>query len=638
MHEENKMDPSSLVRSHQSQTPKIDESSFQSRFYSAFQSDKLITADDWPFYKQKFAKLNTRFKLDGTKLTIGCRLRDLISYGPAFPQFFAFLKYQIFGYALMSVIFAAPALYINYQATLKCALPECTDKSFFKNLSNYALVKLAETQPSDTFYFKEETIVFYSSAVIIALYAYFVFYKLRAFLKKCMENVAMPSDYALLVHGFPEPILEPMVTEFFKENFPEVVIHSIVAIPSFNIQNTGPDHVGTFVLILETHAHQVFLLKKFHADKGYLLQACYEAPKYRDYPLWVARSPDPQDLLVDNFGLPWEKVLLKNLLFIGFMLLLVVISCIVQIYIRRYSVLPRVWFGLIAVIMTKVFILLCRISYKSTVPHTNTSLASKFAWVAGVAQFIMLAFPPFSDYLSDAKPDDNAFEIYQELMINVAFQMLTHLGFAMINITYWVKKIERSDIESSIATEIFTFSHLKRIFQNPEFHIEEFYSIILSLAFLIAVVGPQNPIVYPFVMLSMFVYYWVLKRHFIHYTLTPVKYSAKLVENVVNFMFIVPLLMLGGFRLYMLKFAKPSQIIKDSDMKWIFFMAGLPVVMVIGYVLIRYKKNIDYKARKKLRDLKYTEAKEKFIDNFKVDYEVAINSLLDFRLEIKSFS
>ena len=111
--------------------------------------------------------------------------------------------------------------------------------------------------------------------------------------------------------------------------------------------------------------------------------------------------------------------------------------------------------------------------------------------------------------------ENNATRVYKELMINTAFQTVTHIFFVILNITYWIRVSERSEIETAIDEETFTLSHLRRIFLNPEFHIEEFYSIILSISFLIAVVGPQNPIIYPYVTVGMIVYYWALKRHFI---------------------------------------------------------------------------------------------------------------------------
>ena len=116
------------------------------------------------------------------------------------------------------------------------------------------------------------------------------------------------------------------------------------------------------------------------------------------------------------------------------------------------------------------------------------------------------------------------------------------------------------------------------------------------------------------------------------------KFSAKLVENVGNFIFIVPFIMIIGFRLFMLRFTKPINIIEDAEMLWLYFVGGVPATTLFGYIFLKCRKSIDHQSRREVQDLKYTQAKTRFTDNFKTDYEVAINSLLDFRLEIKSFS
>ena len=125
MEEEHKIDPSTLVQTNRLTQNKKDESMFQSRFYSGFQTDKLIGAEEFQIMKRRFKDLNTRVKSDGNKMSLWCRLRDFINYGPAFPQFFAFLKHYIIAYTMMTVIFAGPALYFNYKAAEHCSLKVC---------------------------------------------------------------------------------------------------------------------------------------------------------------------------------------------------------------------------------------------------------------------------------------------------------------------------------------------------------------------------------------------------------------------------------------------------------------------------------------------------------------------------------
>ena len=638
MQEKQEIDSAGLLQTPPTRQTRFEDSRFQSKFFSAYQNDRLINKEEFQIFRQKFKELNTRMKPDGTVLTLGCSLQDLFHFGPAFPQFFSFLIYLIIGFAFFALVFAIPSIIINYQASSSCLIEACRSLNFFEKIGIYPGEIMAEQPGSASHTLRTEAYIFFTYSYLAALYCYYIFYRLRHFVSQCMEKVSTPSDYALLVDGFPEPVLEAVVEEFFKENFPNIKIESVVTIPSFSNTPIGRKTFGSCILVLETHSNQLDLLRAFHADRGSLLRACTNTPRYEGHKITVSRSPDPQDLLIDNFGVSKKRVIIKSFIFIVIMAVVVVLCILSQVGLRDYSDIAYVWLSLLAVIENKFILYVCKMYVKSTKPITNTGSAWRFVWTAGVAQFINLALSPLVNYLMDDNGDSDAKQLYKELAINTCFQTIVPQIFLLINIAYRIRANERKDIEVEIESETFTLSHLRKAFLNPEFHIEEYYSVLLSVSLLAALEGPQNPIIYLFVVAMLTSYYWILKRHFIYYTLTPIKFSAMLVENAGNFVFLIPVFNLVGFRVFLALFAQSGSIIDEIAIVNTVAILGLPVILAMGHCFLRYKTNIDYESKRELLALTYNQAKEKFRANFRTDFEVAINSLLDFRLEIMSFS
>lgn len=619
-----------------------DSSAFQSRFFSNYAYDRIINIDEFQVFKEKFIELNTRIKSDGTLMTLGCSISELFHYGPAFPQFFSLLIYNIVGHLLFTIIFGIPAFIMNLQASANCSIQDCGNLTSFEKIGIYAAEILAEKSGSTGHPFKLEAHLYFIYSMFSILFSYFVFYRLRKLVVVCMQDVSTPSDYAILVDGFPEPVLEPIVEEFFKENFQDIKIESVITIPTFfNTQpgsRSGGQSFGTCVVIFNTHADQLSVLKQFRVDRTAIAQRCLDNPKYEGHKIAVRRAPDPQDLLVDNFGLPTREIITRNVVYFGVIIGIVALCLLLQIFLCQFSEIPYVWISLMAVLSNKMIVYFCKITVKRTKPTTNTGLAARFAWAAGISQFINLAFTPIANFFIDSNPDPDIVQVYRGLTINIIFQCLVPTAFVFVNISYLLRLNERKEIENEIETDEFTLSSLRKAFLNPEFHIEEFYSVIMSVSLLVALLGAQNPIIFPFVVVAMTAYYWVLKRHFIYYTLTPIKFSAALVESAGNFLLLVPMFSLIGFRLFLAKFAQPVTLIKEVEAVNMWAIIALPFLMLLGHIFLRYKTNIASETKRQLKELTFNEAREKFQENFKIDYEVVINSFLDFRLEITSFS
>ena len=608
----------------------------QSKYFSSYQDDQLVNKEEFMVLKERFQLFNKRTKIDGSPLTMRSSLEDFFGCGPAFPQFFQFL-FHCFILNLIALVFLAPfVIHENLKASDSCQ--DCGELSFLLRLSMYSTGRLALTNYDP---FRTEALLIFSYAVIMALYLNFMLQRARKTTRDCQKKSYTPCDYSVLVEGFPEPLLEDTVKSFFAEHCPQIKIESIIIIPSFFnksiLRSTVP---GSCIVTLETHRDQVSLLKEFNANRGLLCQAFTRTHSFRNHKIWISRSPDPQDLLIDNFGYSTLQLIIRYIAFIVIIAIMLLAFIGIQLALRSsIPKMPLVCASLISVLTNKLLVRMCSWPVNITKARTNTIRAARYAYAVGFAQVINIVGCIFFYHMKDLDTSRrNLKDIYEELAMTTLLQTFVPVFFVVVNISYHFRAYQRSLIEQGIQEDMITLSQIRKAFFNPEFHIEEFYSVIISLLVLYALVGSQLPILYWPGAVGMICYYWALKRHFIYYTQTPVKFSCGLIQSVTRVLYLTPIIMILGFRLFAGIHLPQSAQSEALNSLCFYFVLGTLGSIGLGMLVLEYLAKKNHNQNVPLREITHAEAKEQFPQNFKTDYDVVINSLLDFRLEILSFS
>lgn len=572
------------------------------RSFNSSNLDSIFPSEQVSEVIEQIKEKNLKYGPEGNRIRIYSPMSDYMEYGPAYPQFFWFIRLNLFLLCFCDGIFVA----------ILSARGEFN--TFFEGSTGFAGIS-HETK-------KLLSVIWNCMGVAFALFGL-----LAAYLTRNLGQTTklFPPDFTVEMRNLPEDTTEEDIRKFVLEHCSGAQISKIVLVEEH--PDVHPEKRNRFTgkafVTFDYQKDRDTVLKVFGADKNIISRMLTSDIKLGNKKIYAFAPGDVDDVIPENYGYLSSELFSQRITAYAW-IVLAIIGCLIGQYICKLIIKPTA-----PKILTSISILIFNgLALNFAAGHlekikfsSHTLRRAEMAWSAASLHFINIVFIPlvvnFIYYRSTGDVINE--DLVREVASNSLFQSTFPFVLSLLNLKFLIKSLKNCCKRKKILSTSQSYRTLQEHYLHDEFDLSANYGRVMAILMFTFFVGFFLPAAFVCATVGILIGDYAIRLQFARQSRRPERRGSDSLARKVNFIFFVyPFLMYLGIFFFIRRFIDNDVDPATDTMNNAFLIAGIGM-LILGAVL--GERIFRVLVLKPHQNISYKEAAQQYPKEFEVDYE-----------------